>query len=267
MSTFFKALSLLMIDRQEFRLTAKKINEDLVLTIVPDFKGKGKIHNITVPADDLNDEIDSKIFGVIGTTAPAEPAKFQHTETDAPEKDDDDDDEDEKKEKKNAPAKKSAPAKKTPEKKVKAKKPAPKKEPVKKEVAKPVKKEETAKVEADPEPEHQEITEVDFEEPTVQDNQPEPEPIPEPEPEPGTTVDDVKVEEPVKVEKPKSKELVKEKLAAGQQFYADRKYKDMLAAYEGALALDPDSKEAAQGITRAQSWIKAVEKLNLTQTT
>jgi len=62
MSNFIKAIAMQLKDRQEFEFNAKKIGEDLVLMIQCDKKGSGKVLNITVPAADLETEIDAKII-------------------------------------------------------------------------------------------------------------------------------------------------------------------------------------------------------------
>ena len=57
----------MMQDRQEFSLTAIKVKEDLVVTVVPN-KKSGKVHHITIPAEDLTKEsLDADLIGIIGT--------------------------------------------------------------------------------------------------------------------------------------------------------------------------------------------------------
>jgi len=86
---FIEQLAVIMADRQELRLDAKKVKDDLVLTIVADRKGTGKVYHITIPKEDIVPGIDDKIFMEIRTKANEEPAKFQSSVTDGPEKDDD----------------------------------------------------------------------------------------------------------------------------------------------------------------------------------
>lgn len=93
MSQFFKALGLFLADKQEFKLTARKVGEDLVLLVQPDVKGTGKVVNITVPALDLEQEsLDSQIIGEFSKAQKVEQAKYQANATDAPEKDEEEDD-------------------------------------------------------------------------------------------------------------------------------------------------------------------------------
>lgn len=144
MTDFIEKLSVLLSDRQEFRMDAKKIGDDLVLMVIPDRKGTGKVTHITIPKDDTKQGIDDQLFEAIRTKANTEPAKFQSETTEGSEDEEEEDDEKEE----NIPAgsekgRAKAKAEKEAKKKAAAKKPAAKKPAAKKEKKVEVKEETT----------------------------------------------------------------------------------------------------------------------------
>ncbi len=54
MNTFFKELADTMSDRQEMRVNIKKIGEDLVVLVVPDFKNQGKNINMSGTPEEMD---------------------------------------------------------------------------------------------------------------------------------------------------------------------------------------------------------------------
>jgi hypothetical protein len=58
MSTFFKQLSEDMLDRQEVRMNVKKIGDDIVVMIVPNYKDDGK----TIQMSGSPEEVDNGFF-------------------------------------------------------------------------------------------------------------------------------------------------------------------------------------------------------------
>lgn len=280
MSQFMKALALLLNDRQEFRLNAVKIKDDLVLTITPDFKGKGKVTNITVPAEDLEAlDIDAKIFGELNAPSSAQPATFQATTTDAPEREEEEEeeDDDDKKNgksetKKAAPKKAAAPQKKA----APAKKSAPvKAAPKKTEPAKPERDEQIQKVvaavneiekEENKEEKDPDLTEAA----TTEKNEPETEIVPEKKEAPESNdqqggasseqnKSDKKEEEPAG---PSNKELFDHFMEEGKRAFDERKYEDAQQSYMLAKDLFPDNKKAIEAYAQAAKWVKAIADLN-----
>lgn len=249
MSQFFKALQLFLKDRQEFDLNAKKIGEDLILSVTPDKKGKGKLFHITIPAEDLNDEIDSRIFAELSGPIVSEKVEFKSTQTDAPETDDDDDYQKEDDTKKESETKSSA--------KKETKKPS-----GKKENSKPAKKASKADLKEDKKMElSTENTPIDEPFQTTQEAVTEPtqseasednnEDLPLPDASADKKEDDG----------PEPEQIFEHFMSEGKRLFDDRKYKDAEASYQQAVDLFPDNEKAKSALLNATKWVKAIERV------
>lgn len=261
MSNFIKAISLLLADRQEFKLTAKKIKEDLVLTITPDAKGTGKVTHVTIPAEDLNDEIDSKVLGALNTTEAPKKAEFQASTTEGSAEEEEDEDDKKPKGGNISPSKKSgktskqsatAKTNKTAASKKSSVKVPNKSAPAKKglsELTGNKKKGLGALLE----------NKTNSEAETDQNIPESPETVPNDQ---ETVTGDQKIETT-----PDEPALDFEGLMAqGKALFEKRKYPEAEAMYAKAVELVPTSAAAATELNRAKKWAKAQHDMKLKET-
>lgn len=259
MSSFFKALALLMKDRQEFRLDATKVKDDLVLMITPDRKGSGKVTHVTVPNENLLQEnIDSEIFGTLNAPDQAESPKFQATTTagskEQPEK------------KETSSSTKKPSAKSAAKKKAASKAPA-KKSTAKKSAAKPAKKENPKKglaallgkketglgavIDNKAEEPKQEAPDTHEAETTMAD-------VDRKFDEAMETIEKLRdCADDVKNKKKQFSDLV----AEGKAHFVDRKYRLAEQTFAKALEIFPDDEKVKKGHANALKWANAVERM------
>lgn len=275
MSSFIKAIAILLQDRQTLKIEGKKIKDDLLLTVIPT---KGKIHNITIPQADLEDpELDGKIMGLIN--APVENATFQATATDAPDKNEEEEEKSEKEEDKKPSSAKKVPAKAA-AKPATGKKSAPAKRGKKAEepVVDPVHEKELndalqtepeemislqGDMEAKPGPmltEGEQPAGVQSEPISLEQAGANAEAV-------AQTVEaleeasGVSIASPAATQDDDNKALFNVFIEEGNKHFANRSYSDARDSFASALELFPEDQEAIKLHKKADQWLRAVERI------
>lgn len=258
MKPFLQFLTDSLKDRQQFKLNAKKIGDDLVIYVET---GNSKAHDITVPLEDLNrDEIDHIFWEKLQLNDQAMKATLQHQVTDAPKNDDGENADGGKK---NPPSANKDSSKS----KAGAKKQPAKKDPVKKED----KKGRGKKGKENPKPKVEE--EVDQEkteqtqEPVKTDDSNDFVQSAAPGEENQTASPDPEKETPAPAieegqDGPSKKDLFDHFMEEGKRLFGDRMYAASEEEYAKALELFPDDEKAIKAHTTAVKWAKAVADMN-----
>lgn len=276
MIPFLKQAQNLLKDRQVMTVELKKVGDDIVAQFIPDAKGKARLFDITIPAEDLNrDDIDHLVFGELQKPAVEEKAKFQVSESDAPEKEDDDDEEEkpakeDKKADTKRPSPKPAAKKETPKKsatKETVKEPEVKEDPVKEDkvegpVSRETKSEKTKSVKKEKVKQPALDLEQEEEQPTDDKQEPakETEAAPAPEPKEET-------QQPPIQRYPSNgddDEIFNGLMDEGKKFHDERSYKEAIASFEAALKIKPEEPKAVTALNRSKLWLKAAEKVATT---
>jgi len=223
MNNFFKELAETLVDRQELRMSIKKIGEDIVVVVTPDFKSGTKNIELSGTPDEMDENFLTEI------KKPLEADK--QFSSNAAEVTTEIEEEKETKEVKSKVTPKST-------EKVAAKKVTPKVETPEEE------KEEEEKIELEEVVENLETKTSDEIEAAIIEE---------------VKIEEVKEE--VKEKNQPTTKSFDELMAAGKQFFNDRLYQDAETSYKEALALKPDNEKAKAALKNATAWVKAVNNI------
>lgn len=248
MSSFIKALALLLADREELNINVKKIGNDLLIFSTPGKDTKRAVKQITIPeAELLQEDLDTKIIEEIGSKPNTSSATYQAADLPSGKK--------EKSEsKKPAPAKKATkkhvankPVKKAAAKKPDKKKPVPKAAPkAKRTVAKPTaKKPNTEKPKNAPATDEGETREKAAD--IIADGKTHEVDLP------GASGAEEKVQ-------PSSKEVFESVMKEAEKHASVKNWEDAEDAYLRALQMEPENALAKAGVEKCKKWLAALAK-------
>lgn len=232
---FFQQLADKLADRQELRLNVKKVGTEIVLMIVPDYKGDGKVLHMTGEPV----EVDIEFFSELEKSRSKDKAKFQATVTEGSDEDKDgqDDDADDKKA-------------------VTNKKSSSKKKPVKKAATKKAKS--TQGLSKGGKMVNSKKDEKILSEKIANENKKKKKNGKSDSAAVGETT---KETAEVKETGPTKEDQFKTLMDQAKQDFDARKYTEAREGYKMALDLFPNNKSAEKEFNNADKWVKALERM------